>query len=111
QFLAGQDLRLHADDLVPAGALVTPEFSPTRFDTAFFVATLPPGQEAEVWAGELDDGFWTTPEALLERWTRGDCLVSPPTLSILGLLRGRAARDLPDLLVPVLRDLQAGVIP
>jgi 8-oxo-dGTP pyrophosphatase MutT (NUDIX family) len=53
-------LRQHPDDLALAGSLVTPAFAPVRFDTAFFVATLPPGQSAEVWPGELTDGVWTT---------------------------------------------------
>ncbi|MBI1914872.1 MAG: MBL fold metallo-hydrolase [Planctomycetes bacterium] len=110
-FLSTHRLRLHAEDFLLAGSLVTPEFSPVRFDTAFYVATLPPGQHASVWPGELDAGFWTTADALLAGWTRGECLVSPPTVSLLELLRGRLATDLPALLAPVVRALEAGAIP
>src|SRR5205085_3814635 len=38
-------------------------------------------------------------------------LVSPPTVSLLELLRGRPATDLPALLAPVARALEAGAIP
>ncbi len=110
-FLSAHGLRLHAEDFLLAGALVTPEFSPVRFDTAFYVAMLPPGQQADVWPGELAAGFWTTADALLACWTRGECLVSPPTVSLLELLRGRPATDLPALLAPVVRALEAGAIP
>src|SRR5262249_6024145 len=108
---AAHELRLHAEDFLLAGSLTTPEFSPVRFETAFYVATLPPGQQADVWSGELAGGFWTTPDALLECWTRGECFVSPPTVSLLELLRGRAATDLPALLLPVMRSLEAGIMP
>src|SRR5262249_26063493 len=68
-------LTIHAADLTPAGSLVTPPFAPFRFDTAFFVAELPPGQQAEVWPGELDEGEWITADDLLRRWERFECLV------------------------------------
>jgi endoribonuclease LACTB2 len=111
EFLSAHGHRLHAVDFLLAGSLVTPEFSAVRFDTSFYVATLPPGQQADIWPGELDTGFWTTPDALLSRWTQGECLVSPPTVSLLELLRRRPAADLPSLLAPVIRALEAGAIP
>src|SRR5262245_65242594 len=40
--LGRQRLRLDPRDLTPAGHLVTPPFAPVRFDTAFYVANLPP---------------------------------------------------------------------
>lgn len=92
------DLSVQAEDLVPAGRLVTPPFTPTRFDTSFFVAHRPANQEAHVWPGELDDGFWTTADALLHRWARGELLVSPPTVALLQLLCGRAIDELPERL-------------
>ena len=110
-FLAAEGLHLHAGDFLTAGTLVTPAFSSVRFDTSFFVATLPPGQHAEVCAGELDAGAWTTAADLLAAWTRGEVLVSPPTVSLLELLRGRPATDLPALLAPLLNALEGGALP
>ena len=110
-FLAAEGLHLDAADFLAAGSLLTPAFSPVRFQTDFFVAQLPPGQSADVWPGELDAGFWTTPAALLDSWTRGEVLVSPPTVTILELLRDRPAEELPDLLAPGLRALAEGAIP
>jgi glyoxylase-like metal-dependent hydrolase (beta-lactamase superfamily II)/8-oxo-dGTP pyrophosphatase MutT (NUDIX family) len=110
-FLAELGLYLDAADFLAAGSLLTPAFSPVRFQTDFFVVPMPPGQQAEVWPGELEAGFWTTPAGLLDTWTRGDALVSPPTVTILGLLRDRPAADLPALLAPGLRALEAGAIP
>src|SRR5205085_9049425 len=78
---------VHADDFVPVGDVTTPAFVPLRFDTTFFVATLPPGQQAEVWPGELAEGHWSPAAAALDRWTRGDWLVAPPTVIALHAIR------------------------
>ncbi|MGL4551737.1 MAG: MBL fold metallo-hydrolase [Gemmataceae bacterium] len=77
--------------LAPAGKLITPAFSPVRFDTSFFVALLPPGQDAEVWPGELEAGAWWRIDDALAAWRAGELLLSPPTYSILEVLRGRPA--------------------
>jgi glyoxylase-like metal-dependent hydrolase (beta-lactamase superfamily II)/8-oxo-dGTP pyrophosphatase MutT (NUDIX family) len=111
EILGRQGLSLHAGDLTPMGHLITPPFSAFRFDTAFFTADLPPGQRAEVWPGELDEGFWTPADALWECWTRFECLVSPPTLSILEALRGRPVAEAPARLAPLLAALDGGAIP
>jgi endoribonuclease LACTB2 len=104
-------LCLRREDFTFAGTLVTPPFTALRFDTAFFVAELPPGQRAEVWPGELDEGRWTTAASLLDEWNRGACLVSPPTVTLLEAVRGRPVSDLPARLAPLLRSLEAGAVP
>jgi glyoxylase-like metal-dependent hydrolase (beta-lactamase superfamily II)/8-oxo-dGTP pyrophosphatase MutT (NUDIX family) len=104
------DLGLNPEDLTPSGSLVTPEFSPVRFDTGFFVAALPPGQQAEVWPGELEAGAWLGAEECLRAWTRGEMLVSPPTVSLLGAVRGRPIEELPARVRPLLDALDAGAI-
>jgi glyoxylase-like metal-dependent hydrolase (beta-lactamase superfamily II)/8-oxo-dGTP pyrophosphatase MutT (NUDIX family) len=104
------DLRIRPEDLTPAGTLVTPEFSPVRFDTGFFVASLPPGQRAEVWPGELESGAWLSAEACLQAWTRGEMLVSPPSVSLLQAVRGRPIDELPARVRPLLDALDAGAV-
>jgi glyoxylase-like metal-dependent hydrolase (beta-lactamase superfamily II)/8-oxo-dGTP pyrophosphatase MutT (NUDIX family) len=83
------ELTVQAADFQPLGGITTPPFVPTRFDTAFFLARMPPDQEANVWPGELESGQWSTAAAALEQWTFGAGLVSPPTVLIL-----QAAREL-----------------
>jgi glyoxylase-like metal-dependent hydrolase (beta-lactamase superfamily II)/8-oxo-dGTP pyrophosphatase MutT (NUDIX family) len=109
ELLRALELRLWAEDFVRAGDLVTPPFTTTRFDTTFFVAHLPPGQEPEIWPGELDGGWWETAQTLLERWKLGE-LVSPPTVSLLQLVESLPIHVLPDRLAPLLASLAAGAI-
>jgi glyoxylase-like metal-dependent hydrolase (beta-lactamase superfamily II)/8-oxo-dGTP pyrophosphatase MutT (NUDIX family) len=87
QFLRERGLSLWTSDWVPLGRLVTPAFSAKRFDTFFFLVQLPPSAHPEIWAGELQEGRWTSPAAMLQQWAHGECLVSPPTLRIVQALR------------------------
>ena len=73
----------------------TPTFAPVRYDTVFFLAELPEGEAPDIRTGELIDGGFTTPERALEKWRKGDCMIVPPVLMLLGLLRGG---DLPSFL-------------
>src|SRR5438128_303846 len=86
-------------------ASCSPAFAPVRFDTTFFVAHLPPGQDAHLIPGELDHAEWLSAEAMLRRWERGECLVSPPTVMTLDAVRGRAADEAPTRLGPLLERL------
>jgi glyoxylase-like metal-dependent hydrolase (beta-lactamase superfamily II)/8-oxo-dGTP pyrophosphatase MutT (NUDIX family) len=108
--LAGLGLHVRADDLTPAGNLVTPAFAPVRFDTSFFVATLPPGQQAEVWPGELSGGAWQSADEALRDWDRGAYLLSPPTVALLQAIRGRPVADLPERVRPMMVALEAGAL-
>jgi glyoxylase-like metal-dependent hydrolase (beta-lactamase superfamily II)/8-oxo-dGTP pyrophosphatase MutT (NUDIX family) len=105
------DLFLLRDDFAFAGTLVTPPFAAVRFDTTFFVASLPPGQDAEVLPGELDEGRWTSAAGLLGDWERGECLVSPPTVTLLEAIRDRPVAEAPGQLAALLECLAAGAIP
>jgi endoribonuclease LACTB2 len=84
------ELSVETADFEPLGTITTPPFVPTRFNTAFFLARLPDGQEPAVWPGELENGEWMTARNAVDQWTSGSCLLSPPTLLIL-----EAIRDLP----------------
>jgi glyoxylase-like metal-dependent hydrolase (beta-lactamase superfamily II)/8-oxo-dGTP pyrophosphatase MutT (NUDIX family) len=89
-------VRLEASALEPAGRWLTPPFGPVRFDTRFYVARLPEGAEAKVAPGELESGEWIGSADAIERWTRGDAMLAPPTLHALRCLadgtEGLAAR-------------------
>jgi 8-oxo-dGTP pyrophosphatase MutT (NUDIX family) len=58
---------------------ITPEFEPRRYDTHFFVALAPAGQQARDVGGESDDAEWVTPEAALTKAERGEWFLMPPT--------------------------------
>lgn len=81
--LANHDLRLDAELLSEIPRWVTPASSPRRFDTRFFTAWLPPGQETEILPGELERGEWLRPHEALTHWTEGGCLIVTPILTAL----------------------------
>lgn len=74
---------LAAGDLRPWAHWITPEFEPRRYDTVFFVAELPAGQQAQDISGETDFAAWTTPDDALAAHRAGAIALMPPTLSIL----------------------------
>src|SRR5262245_29814961 len=111
EFLDRLSLRLSPELLRPAGYLTTPPFAPVRFHTAFFVADLPPGQEAVVWPGELVAGRWASATRALADWRAGEVLLSPPTVSILQALDGRPVEELPRRLGPLLQSLEGDRLP
>lgn len=104
------DLGLWASDFTLIGSVTTPPFVPSRFDTTFFLATLPPEQTAHVWPGELDQGTWATPVEMLARWKSGEVLISPPSVMTLQLLEGRPVSDAPARIGPVMQSLASGKI-
>jgi glyoxylase-like metal-dependent hydrolase (beta-lactamase superfamily II)/8-oxo-dGTP pyrophosphatase MutT (NUDIX family) len=81
--------KFRADDLTFAGRWKTPPFSAARFDTIYFLARLPEGQEPAVRMGELEMGEWIAPERALAKWKRGEATFAAPILhTLLELERG-----------------------
>lgn len=74
--------------VVPCGRWVTPPFGPVRFDTTFFLALAPAAGAPSVAPGEIDALEWLAPQAMLERWTRDEALLAPPTRVTLEALAG-----------------------
>src|SRR5579864_470094 len=60
-----EGLTLATDELVYWAHWITPEVSPKRFDTHFFLAAMPRGQEAVHDQLETTASLWITPEAAL----------------------------------------------
>lgn len=69
--------------LLPAGRWVTPFYSPLRYDTHYFVHLYRGRREPSVWPGELVEGAWTTPGAVLDRWRGWDLWLAPPVTETL----------------------------
>jgi len=87
EVLEGEGLRPALDRLVYFAHWVTPEISPIRYDTRFFLAAAPPRQAALHDGVETTDHVWISPARALERNRRGDFAMLPPTLFNLVELR------------------------
>ena len=82
-------------ELKPICRMLTPPFAPVRYDTEFFAAELPDGEQPEIWPGELVSGRFWNPADALAAWRRGEVLIVPPVVILLELL---VDRDLPEFL-------------
>ena len=82
------DLRLRADLLRPWANWITPPGRTRRYDTFFFAAALPAGQQAEMLTTEADLGQWRTPQELFAERAAGTTALMPPTMAMLNDLAG-----------------------
>lgn len=85
-FLAEHRLTLSAAPFAPAGRWITPEHLPLRYDARLFLVSLPAGERAEVWPGELAGGAFEAPARALARWQKGEILLHPPNLNAVRVL-------------------------
>jgi len=67
-------------ELVPFSRWITPAEVRIRFDTWFFLASLPAGAQARVDGGEIVDARWYAPAAALGARTRGELFLVFPTI-------------------------------
>jgi 8-oxo-dGTP pyrophosphatase MutT (NUDIX family) len=72
EIIAGEGLELATDSLTYFAHWITPELSPIRYDTRFFLAQAPPHQDAP--------HLWISPREALERSERGTFAMLPPTM-------------------------------
>lgn len=70
-------------DLHPWAHWITPEIEPRRYDTWFFVATMPDDLEAVDISGETERAEWSTPREALAAERSEVIRLMPPTMSIL----------------------------
>ncbi|MBF0529495.1 MAG: NUDIX hydrolase [Deltaproteobacteria bacterium] len=75
---AGVQIRL--DWLLPYSHWITPEAERKRFDTRFFLARLPEGQETRHDEVEMSDSLWVTPREAINGFNAGRIILVPPTL-------------------------------
>jgi 8-oxo-dGTP pyrophosphatase MutT (NUDIX family) len=86
ELLAARGLAVRSDLLRPFAHWITPPVEPRRYDTKFFAAALPVGQEARHVSGEADEVSWLTPAAALAELRGGSRPMLPPTIHTLGQL-------------------------
>ena len=76
-------LEADIDALVLFAHWITPEIEIKRFDTRFFVAVVPSGQEAVHDERETTHGEWMDPADAVERCRREEIALPPPTWTTL----------------------------
>jgi ribonuclease/clavin/mitogillin len=79
-------VRVDPATLVEVGRWVTPAFSPRRFDTRFFLAQCPAGEEPRVNSKEHEFGEWIRPKDAVAGWMEGQILAAPPVMHALRCL-------------------------
>lgn len=95
--------------------------SPRRFDTRFFLATAPDGQEGAHDDAELVHSMWVRPHDAIARAEAGELLMMPPTIATLRLVADCSdvaaalgvadAVDKPERIQPRLRrDADGGIV-
>jgi 8-oxo-dGTP pyrophosphatase MutT (NUDIX family) len=89
--LRAERLTLATDRLSYFSHWITPEENPIRFDTRFFAAVAPPGQDAVADGYEIVGARWLTPAAALEAWRRQEISLRFPTIKNLEILRAASA--------------------
>src|SRR5215467_1645881 len=70
-------VRIDPATLMEVGRWVTPAFSPRRFDTLFFLAECPAGQEPRINSDEHDLAEWIRPGDAIAKWMEGQILAAP----------------------------------
>jgi 8-oxo-dGTP pyrophosphatase MutT (NUDIX family) len=79
-------LRLRPGALAYFARWVTPEVLPKRYDTRFYAAAMPEGQEAVGAPGEVESLEWITPQRALERADTNAAYTLPPTRAALSAI-------------------------
>ncbi len=80
ELAAKESWKLASDRMHYWAHWITPEKSPIRFDTRFFLATMPQSQAARPDDGELTDSAWVTPKEALAKAERKEWNIIFPTL-------------------------------
>src|SRR5580704_3266188 len=79
--------------LIAFSRWITPAEVKTRYDTWFYLASLPTGAEAKADGAEVVNARWYSPAAALEARARGELFMVFPTIKHLEQLAGFASAD------------------
>ena len=86
EFLRTHGLRPALDQLGYLSHWITPPGGTRRYDTRFLVTAVPLRQTASLDGNEAIDHAWVRPAAILERHSRSEVTMTPPTVKTLELL-------------------------
>lgn len=78
EVLKREDQRLDSKDFTPMFPITTPQSILRHYDTWFLHCHIRAEDEMEIWPGEVEEGYFITPEKVLERWQQGTVLIAPP---------------------------------
>lgn len=84
--LEQNQLQLAIDRMQYAARWITPPDSPRRFDTRFFVAKIPAGQQPMHDNSEIVQHEWFQPATALKMHEQGRMLMMTPTVSMIAML-------------------------
>ncbi|WP_439029447.1 NUDIX hydrolase [Gordonia terrae] len=93
EFLTARGLTLRADLLRPLAHWITPVNEKRRYDTRFFLAAMPDGQQADGETTEADVARWVNARVAIDSWAAGHHFLMPPTWSQLHYVAGFATVD------------------
>jgi hypothetical protein len=65
---------------------ITPEKHKVRFDTRFYLASMPPNQRPLMSSEEVAESLWLAPDVALDQSQSGVLLMMPPTIIALRAL-------------------------
>ncbi|HLX35672.1 MAG TPA: NUDIX domain-containing protein [Candidatus Limnocylindrales bacterium] len=110
-------IEVDAARLIPLTRWVTPPGLPSRFDTRFFAAIVPPGTDVTATTEEVAEWRWWSPSEALEAVAAGELEMWQPTVVTLQQLDGLASEDAiraafaagRDTRPPVLDELDVGL--
>lgn len=74
---------LGVDALIPIAHWVTPDIETRRYDTRFFLATMPDGQVAQHDDGEMTALVWLPAAEAIDQCRGGEIMLPPPTWTTL----------------------------
>jgi endoribonuclease LACTB2 len=80
EILDSWNLWIDAEDFSYTGFWTTPNFSPVRFKTRFFVANCPDKQTPYEAISEMQNIEFVSPKEALDCWEKSEILISPPVL-------------------------------
>jgi 8-oxo-dGTP pyrophosphatase MutT (NUDIX family) len=86
EILRAEGWRLRTEALWYLCRWTTPSTNPRRFDAKFFLALLPPGQQAAGGGREVDAGTWLSPAAIIGAYEQGQIKLRTPTIITLRYL-------------------------
>ncbi|HWI80004.1 MAG TPA: NUDIX hydrolase [Ramlibacter sp.] len=94
EVLQAMSLRLEASRLQPWSRWITPVIGAVarkRFDTRFFLAAVPEGQQARHDDHEATESVWLTPRKALQQYWEGSIALAPPQILSLAHLSRHAS--------------------
>lgn len=88
QFLSQENLEIDFSNVHYFSHWITPEHAPARFNTRFFLASLPNEQDASHHRSETSDGSWVSPAQALRNYAQKNWQMIVPTLTSLRMISG-----------------------